>query len=429
MVKTIGNKKEIIRTAIFLSDGTENTENLNAPGVVLISEETYRKIINDLTGMKEKESIATEDIFNDLDSDRLSQVDKLMSDAHASENDILNLEEEEEEETDKLLPDSNSSINVTDVNNDFKSNKETDALLAYSHSSINVTVNTSQAVSIDNQISIGNDCVTDNQQAENNRKSVESMLNNQPLINVKKTDELLSTDYQHVDESMPNGQPSINVISGILEQTTLAENSTQADDIGLIQDNDYESFTQLDSSQSLISLQDNTSDEQNSLITTEHEQISKNEFNMELVNKDSSVKRQIEQVTKSKYPESKLLNYVKLLKKTREVKEKPESFTSQDPKSIFKMFTQPINRYFNKVSEVLIEPEPFPKIMEDVQSCSKYLEIWNLYYNNCNRLIELQDLKKLKLIYLLAEVFFNMLKIYHQEQVKNTSSFAKNTNT
>ncbi|CAG8776216.1 12810_t:CDS:2, partial [Cetraspora pellucida] len=35
-------------------------------------------------------------------------------------------------------------------------------------------------------------------------------------------------------------QPSINFISGMLEQTTLAENSTQVDDIGSIQDNDYE---------------------------------------------------------------------------------------------------------------------------------------------------------------------------------------------
>ncbi|CAG8534520.1 6956_t:CDS:10, partial [Racocetra fulgida] len=62
--------------------------------------------------------------------------------------------------------------------------------------------------------------------------------------------------------------------------------------------------------------------------------------------------------TNNRYPESKLL----------------KSFASQDPSKIFEMFSQHINRYFNKVSEVSIEPEPFPKIMEDVQSCSEYLK-------------------------------------------------------
>ncbi|CAG8749264.1 12601_t:CDS:2, partial [Racocetra fulgida] len=247
MVKTIEDKKKIVRSsinliweatvgeikkivfnnqlrsaAIFLSDGTEDTKNLNAPG--------------------------------DLDSDNLSQVDELMFNAQASENDTLNLEEGQHtednnvnndfEETDKLLSDSHSSINVTVVNNEFESNEEIDALLPDSHSSINqaenngelvesmfndeevdellsdshspinVTVNTSQAVSIDNQISPDNECVTDNQHVD------ESMLN----------------DHSN---DQPNDQPSINVISGMLGQTTLAENSTLADDIESIQDNDY----------------------------------------------------------------------------------------------------------------------------------------------------------------------------------------------
>lgn len=115
------------------------------------------------------------------------------------------------------------------------------------------------------------------------------------------------------------------------------------------------------------------------------------------------------------------LDYVELLKKTRGVKGMPESFASQDPSKIFEMFSQHINRYFNKVSEVSIEPEPFPKIMEDVQSCSEYLKSWDLHYNYCNRLIEIQDFKKLELIYSLTEVFFKMLKICYQEQVKDIS--------
>ncbi|CAG8571760.1 4571_t:CDS:2, partial [Racocetra persica] len=89
MVKTIEDKKEIVRSlisliweatdgkikkivfnnqsrsaAIFLSDDTEDTENLNVFGVVLIAEETYQKIINDLADMKGKDSIATKDVFN-----------------------------------------------------------------------------------------------------------------------------------------------------------------------------------------------------------------------------------------------------------------------------------------------------------------------------------------------------------------------------
>ncbi|CAG8834813.1 27550_t:CDS:1, partial [Racocetra persica] len=64
---TTGRVREIIfndtsRSAtIFLSDGTNNTENLDVPKVVLISEETYQKIINDLANLKDKESIIIED--------------------------------------------------------------------------------------------------------------------------------------------------------------------------------------------------------------------------------------------------------------------------------------------------------------------------------------------------------------------------------
>ncbi|CAG8830509.1 1343_t:CDS:2, partial [Gigaspora margarita] len=71
---------EPLRSAtVFLSDGTNDTENLGAPGVVLISDE----IIADLDNTKGKEPITIED---DLDSDLSSQVDE------TNENDILNLE-------------------------------------------------------------------------------------------------------------------------------------------------------------------------------------------------------------------------------------------------------------------------------------------------------------------------------------------------
>ncbi|CAG8808923.1 30605_t:CDS:2, partial [Racocetra persica] len=64
---TTGRVREIIfndishSATIFLSDGTNNNENLDIPKVVLISEETYQKIINDLANLNEKKSIIIED--------------------------------------------------------------------------------------------------------------------------------------------------------------------------------------------------------------------------------------------------------------------------------------------------------------------------------------------------------------------------------
>ncbi|CAG8857081.1 15405_t:CDS:2, partial [Gigaspora margarita] len=111
--------------------------------------------------------------------------------------------------------------------------------------------------------------------------------------------------------------------------------------------------------------------------------------------------KQIEQATKSNYSESKLLD---LLKKTRREKGMPESFESHDPSKIFEMFSQPIDNYFNEeVFEELMEPEQLPKKMEDIQSCSNYLKIWDSHYNNCKRLIGIQNYKMLKLTYSLTK--------------------------
>ncbi|CAG8574410.1 17132_t:CDS:2, partial [Cetraspora pellucida] len=118
--------------------------------------------------------------------------------------------------------------------------------------------------------------------------------------------------------------------------------------------------------------------------------------------------------------------YVDLLKEAR--RGITENFASHDPGKIFKMFSQSINKYFKDSSEASLEPEQFPKIIEDIQGCTKYLAIWNSYFNNCKGLIEIQDYKMLKLVYSLTDVFFIMLKICYQEQVKDTS-LAKNTNT
>jgi hypothetical protein len=118
--------------------------------------------------------------------------------------------------------------------------------------------------------------------------------------------------------------------------------------------------------------------------------------------------------------------YVDLLKEAR--RGITENFASHDPGKIFEMFSQSINKYFKDSSEASLEPEQFPKIIEDIQGCTKYLAIWDSHFNNCKGLIEIQDYKMLKLVYSLTDVFFIMLKICYQEQVKDTS-LAKNTNT
>ncbi|CAG8636328.1 1976_t:CDS:2, partial [Dentiscutata heterogama] len=159
MAETIKNKKEIIRCSInliweatnggvrkivfndasrsatiFLTDGTKDIENLDATGVVLISEEIYQKIINDLANTIE--DIIDIKIF--YHSNRLLEVDELTFDTQTNENDTLNLEDdqwtkgshmndyfkiskrneknkqtENIRETDESMPNDQQSINIT----------------------------------------------------------------------------------------------------------------------------------------------------------------------------------------------------------------------------------------------------------------------------------------------------------------------------
>ncbi|CAG8459043.1 26619_t:CDS:10 [Racocetra persica] len=349
-IKEIVFNNQSRSAAIFLSNGTKNTENLNTPG--------------------------------DLDSDRLSQVDKLISDAHASKNDIFNLKEGEEdqqtvndyfkiskemknkqrdnvdnnfEETDKLLSDSrHQSIN-----------EEADALLRDSHLSTNVAVNTLQV------------------QAENNGESVESMLHNQPSINIEEV------------ELLPDSYSSINV--AVNTSQTVSTNNHISLENEYATDN-QESFIQLDSSQSPISLQDNISDEQNSLIITKHEPISTDKSNRELVNEGSS--------------------------EIRRVKGMPKNFASQDLGKISEMFSQPIDQYFKKeVFEVSMKPEPFPKIMEMVEIKLKADFFHNASEVEYNFLVkELLGTSKMlnldapKVVLIARENFIKILRVIEQKE-------------
>ncbi|CAG8803298.1 19766_t:CDS:2, partial [Racocetra fulgida] len=68
----------------------------------------------------------------------------------------------------------------------------------------------------------------DNEYVNDNRDNINQLDNEYHAENIRETDESMS--YQQ----------SINVIFRILEQTTLVNNSTQADNIESIQDNDHE---------------------------------------------------------------------------------------------------------------------------------------------------------------------------------------------
>ncbi|CAG8621299.1 2622_t:CDS:2, partial [Dentiscutata heterogama] len=82
----------------------------------------------------------------------------------------------------------------------------------------------------------------ENQQAKGSHmnnyfKTSKRNMKNKP-DNEHVNDNRQTENIRETDKSMSNDQQSINVISGMLEQTNLANNSTQANDIGTIQDND-----------------------------------------------------------------------------------------------------------------------------------------------------------------------------------------------
>ncbi|CAG8614602.1 20052_t:CDS:2 [Cetraspora pellucida] len=54
-------------------------------------------------------------------------------------------------------------------------------------------------------------------------------------------------------------------------------------------------------------------------------------------------------------------------------KRTPKTFVSQDPTKIFEIYSQPVNKYFNEASILLLETEPLPVLMEDVNGCTAYL--------------------------------------------------------
>ncbi|CAG8821684.1 7056_t:CDS:2, partial [Gigaspora margarita] len=140
---------------IFLSSSNNDTKNLGTPGVVLISEKNYRRIIANLANTKGKEP------EDNLDSDILSQFDELMFDTQTNETDTSNLEENQWTENSqindyfKFYKRKMNNKQSKNFSNDFENNEETDKLTA----SINVTTNTfSQANSI-----FDNECINDNQ--------------------------------------------------------------------------------------------------------------------------------------------------------------------------------------------------------------------------------------------------------------------------
>ncbi|CAG8719629.1 16379_t:CDS:2, partial [Racocetra fulgida] len=119
------------QATIFLTDGTKDTENLDVP--------------------------------EDLDSDRQSEVDELIFNAHTNENDILNLEEDQRTKNShinnyfKISKRREKNKQIEDINNDFENNEKTNRLLSDLQS-----ISTHDQFSIDNINQPDNEYVNDN---------------------------------------------------------------------------------------------------------------------------------------------------------------------------------------------------------------------------------------------------------------------------
>lgn len=87
------------------------------------------------------------------------------------------------------------------------------------------------------------------------------------------------------------------------------------------------------------------------------------------------------------------------------------------------MCSQPIVKYFNEDS-TLVLLEPLPNQMKDVDSCLKYLQLWEQHFEHYQKEITNQQYKMLKLIYSLSDFFFILLILCQQEQQEEMSPIA-----
>lgn len=76
-------------------------------------------------------------------------------------------------------------------------------------------------------------------------------------------------------------------------------------------------------------------------------------------------------------------DYTGRLNKLRKIKGISDNFAS-NTNNLIGMYSQPIENYFNK-SSIQVSLKPLPKQIKDVDSCLKYLQLWDQYFENCQK--------------------------------------------
>ncbi|CAG8488712.1 17980_t:CDS:10 [Cetraspora pellucida] len=116
------------------------------------------------------------------------------------------------------------------------------------------------------------------------------------------------------------------------------------------------------------------------------------------------------------------LYYAERLNKLRKGEGMSDNFAS-NTNDLVGMYSQLIVKYFNEDS-TLVLLEPLPNQMKDVDSCLKYLQLWEQHFEHYQKEITNQQYKMLKLIYSLSNFFFILLILCQQEQQEEMSPIA-----
>ncbi|CAG8803730.1 35390_t:CDS:2, partial [Racocetra persica] len=181
-VTTVTFSDPLRSAKIAFDNGTNITVNLDLPGVVIIKEETFRKII---TEFSEKDPVIIDE-KGIQDSDESEETDELIHDVQINENDILNSDHENTNSIGyKTIAKTVQQTELQQINNFFKSSKR----------------------------------IEKDQHKNNNHSNENQQRENMPE-NIEETDESLISNLQ-----------SVNVIG------QMAKNTTQADIIDSNQDN------------------------------------------------------------------------------------------------------------------------------------------------------------------------------------------------
>ncbi|CAG8656516.1 9132_t:CDS:10, partial [Gigaspora rosea] len=104
----------------------------------------------------------------------------------------------------------------------------------------------------------------------------------------------------------------------------------------------------------------------------------------------------------------------------RQIKETKEKFCSGRSNQFIQNVYATTQKYF-KENPTEISLNPLPSHIKDVNGCLNYLNIWDQYFNHCEKVINDQQYKRIELIYSLSELFFILLALCSQEQHEESS--------